>query len=443
MSISSKPRPRNWQPLRESDPVPGDPEEIRDEVTHMKSVATTLRDQAKRLRKIKDDDELKGKYAGKLREESEVLEKHLREVASRYERVHVHLTRWANELEAFQEDADKVLANAKKELEKLEAENQKSTDEGAPSPSAKETEGDPLHEYRVKLSGIMEDRDDRAAHYADKIRDEIEDIIEDSFWDDVKGWIHDNVDKIKWVLDALGWAASVLGTLAPFLAIIPIIGPAIGAIALGLSIFIAASRLILFVAGEASLTEVLMDCVGLVAFATGTRMLAKLQRASKAVRTASKAQRDQRLRESLRVSRSVRDSITRTMATTSDDGLREFGRQTLNRMRKEMSQNAGRVADETPLRPSQLERLGFGDSEARSLITSIRRNTETFPDAAAAMGKSEGYYKVAVGAAVTGAGADVTDKMLGESPVFPSKPFNETYENFKGETGKVPEDTHW
>ncbi|CAL9475654.1 hypothetical protein SUDANB126_02946 [Streptomyces sp. enrichment culture] len=411
----------------------------------MKSVATTLRDQAERLRKIKNDDELKGKYAGKLREESEVLEKHLREVASRYERVHVHLTKWANELEGFQTEADKVLANAKKEQEQLDAEKTKkeSNEEGAPSPSTSGAEGDPLHEYRVKLSGIVGDRDDRAAHYAGKIRDEIDDIIEDSFWDDVKGWIHDNIDKIKWVLDALGWAASVLGTLAPFLAFIPIIGPFIGAIALGLSIFIAASRFVLFLAGEASLTEVLMDCVGLVAFAAGTKMLAKLKMASKAVNTASKAQRTQRLKEALRASRSVRNDITRTMATTSDEGLREFGRQTLNRMRKEMSQNAGRVADETPLRPSQLERLGFGDSEARSLITSIRQNKETFSDAAAAAGKSETYYKVAVGAAVTGATADVVDKTLGESPVFPDKPFNETYENFKGETGKLPEDTHW
>ncbi|MFE2276991.1 hypothetical protein ACFXAE_06935 [Streptomyces sp. NPDC059454] len=445
MSTSSKPRPRDWHPLADSDPVPGDPEEIRDEVTHMKSVATTLREQAGRLRDIKNDDELKGKYAGKLREESEVLEKHLREVASRYERVHVHLTKWANELEGFQTEAGKVLTSAKKEQEQLEAEKNKkeSDEEGTPKPTASDIEGDPLHKYRVKLGTITSDRDDRAAHYASKIRDEIDDIIEDSFWDDVKGWIHDNIDKIKWVLDALGWAASILGTLAPFLAFIPIIGPLIGGIAIGISIFIAASRLILFFAGEASLTEVIMDCVGLVAFATGTKMLANLRIASKAVNTASKAQRTDRLKESLRVSRSVRNEITRVMATTSDDGLREFGRQTLNRMRKEMSQNAGRVADETPLRPSHLEQLGFGNSDARSVINSIRRNSETFPSAAAAAGKSETYYKVAVGAAVTGATADVVDKTFGESPVLPGKPFNSTYENFKGETGMLSEDTHW
>lgn len=445
MSATSKPRPRDWHPLADSDPIPGDPQEIRDEVSHMKGVASSLRDQAERLRSIKDDDELKGKYAGKLRDESEVLEKHLREVASRYERVHVHLSKWANELEHFQEQADKVLANAKKEQEELDAEKAKKDtgDSSTPHPSESGTEGDPLRKYRDQLNSITGDRDERAGHYAKKIRNEIDDIIEDSFWDDIKGWIHENIDKIKWVLDALGWAASILGTLAPFLAFIPVIGPFIGAIAVGLSILIAASRFVLFLAGEASMAEVLMDCVGLVAFAAGTKMLSKLKIADRAVKAASQAQRTERLKAALRANRAARDEITRVMATTSDDGLREFARQTLNRMRKEMSQNAGRVTDEAPVTPSRLEHLGFGDSEARSVIENIRRNSDTFSDAATAAGKSENYYKIAVGAAVTGATADVTDKTLGESPVFPDKPFNETYENFKGETGKLAEDSHW
>jgi hypothetical protein len=419
--------------------VPGDAEEIRDEVTHMKNVASTLRDQASNLRKIKEDDELKGKYAGKLRDESEVLEKHLREVASRYERVHVHLSNWANDLVYYQGEADKVLANAKKEQEAIEAEKSQKKEDS----SEDKSEDDPLQKFRKQLDSITSDRNDRAEHYAKKIREEIDDIIEDSLWDDIKGWIHDNIEKIKWVLDALGWAASLLGTLAPFLAFIPIIGPFIGAIALGISIFIAASRFVLFLAGEASLTEVMMDCVGLVAFAAGARMLSKIKLTSRAVKTASQAQRTTRLKAALQANRAARNEITRVMATTSDDGLRNFARDTMNRMRKEMSRNAGRVSDEAPVTPSHLERMGFGDAEARSVIESIRRNTETFPDAASAAAKSETYYKVAVGAAATGAAADVTDKALGESPVFPDKPFNQWYEDFKGETGKLPEDTHW
>jgi hypothetical protein len=407
----------------------------------MKAVASSLRDQAGRLRKIKDDDELKGKYAGKLREESEVLEKHLREVASRYERVHVHLSNWANDLEYYQGEADKVLANAKKEQEELDAEKaKKDTGDGKSSgPAEKGTEGDPLQEYRNKLNGIAGDRNDRAAHYAKKIRAEIDDIIEDSFWDDIKGWIHENIDTIKWVLDLAGWVATALALLAPFIAFIPIIGQ----IAIAISVAVLISRAVLFAAGEASLLDVAMDAIGLVTFGVGVKMLTKLKIADKAVKAASKVQRTERLKVALRVNRAARDELMNVIATTSDDGLRNFARQTLNRLRKEMSQNAGRVTDETPVRPTQLERLGFGNDGARSAIENIRRNSDLFPDAAAAVGKSEKHYKTAVAAAVVGATADTVDKTFGQSDFMPDKWYSETYDNFKGDFIKVPEDTHW
>ncbi|MFF7310286.1 putative T7SS-secreted protein [Streptomyces sp. NPDC008137] len=441
MSASSKPRPRDWQPLVDSDPVPGDPEEIRDEVKHMKAVASSLRDQSDRLKAIKRDDELKGKYAAKLRDDSEVLEKHLREVASRYERVHVHLSNWANELEHYQGEADKVLDNAKRKQEELDTERaKKDTGDGkTPSPSESGTEGDPLREYRNKLDDIVGDRDRRAAHYAKEIRNEIDDIIEDSPWDDIKGWIHENIDSIKWVLDFAGWAATALAFLAPFVAFIPIIGQ----IAIAISVGVLLARMVLFAAGEASLGDVIMDAVGLVTFGVGVKMLAKLKMADKAVKTAAQVQRRDRIKVSLRVNRAARDELTRVIATTTDDGLKNFARGALNRMRKEMSQNAGRVTDEAPVRPNSLERLGFGDDGARSSIENIRRNSELFPDAAASVGKSEAYYNTAVAAAVTGATADVADKSLGKSDVLPDKMYSETYDSFKGDFMKLPEDTHW
>lgn len=91
-TAASKRRPVDWQPLCDSDPIPGDPEEIRAEVRHMVSVAQKLRDQARNLKAISEDDKLKGKYVKRLREDSTTLEKHMREVAGRYERVHGHLT---------------------------------------------------------------------------------------------------------------------------------------------------------------------------------------------------------------------------------------------------------------------------------------------------------------------------------------------------------------
>lgn len=439
MSTSSKRRPKDWQPLAESDPIPGDPEEIRDEVKHMKQVASSLRDQAKALRGIGNDNELKGKFATKLQDESEVLEKHLREVASRYERVHGHLTKWAGELDNFQDEADKVCANAKTKQEELDADAKKDKDKGGDKGSSDSPGGDgddPLSSYRTQLETIKGDRDDRAGHWAGKIRDELDDVIEDSWWDDVKGWIHDNVDKIKWVLDALGWAAMILGFVALFI-------PGLNLLVIGISVFILASRLVMYAAGEASLAEVIMDSVGLLTMGVGVRMLSKLKLANTAVKAASRVQRTARLKAAVRANKSARESIQRVIATTSDDGLKQFGRDTVNRMRREILDRSGRVADEAPVRETLPEKLGFGDSDARSVIESMRKNSETFPDAAAAAGKSETYYKVAVGAAATGAGADAVDKIFGESNAIPMKPYNQDYEDFKGETWMLPEDTHW
>lgn len=438
MAASSKPRPKDWHPIAESDPVPGDPEEIREHVKHMVSVAKSLRDQARRLRGIDNDNELKGKYADQLREESDGLEKHLREVAGRYERVHGHLTNWAADLEGFQTQADGVLREAKKKEEEL-ARKKGEKDAGAETKagSSDDDDDDPMKTYRDRLDTIRGDRDERARHHAKKIEEQLNDVIEDSWWDNVKGWIHENVETLKLILDVLSWVATIAGILAMFI-------PGLNLLVIALSLIVAATRFVMFLAGEASFAEFLMDCVGLVTMGIGVRMLGKLKIADKVVKTASKAQRVDRLKHAVKVNKAAREEITRVIATTGDDGLREFARQSLNRMRREMLDNAGRVSDDAPVRLSRMERLGLGDDEARAVVENIRRNADTFPESAAGViGKSENYYKVAVGAAVTGTTADTLDKALGESPMMPDKPYWDVYENGKGELWKLPEDTHW
>lgn len=445
MTASSKPRPRDWSPLAEADPVPGDPEEIRAEVKHMKGVATSLREQARMLRGIDDDNELKGKYAGKLREESGVLEKHLREVAGRYERVHGHLTNWANDLEEFQTQADKVLTDAQQKQDDLAAEKKKQetdakhgNDSGSKQPKASQSGADdPLREFRDRLDRIKGDRDDRAGHHAGKIRDQLDDVIEDSWWDNTKGWIHENAEAIKLVLDVLGWVASIAGILALFI-------PGLNVLVIALSLIVVGVRALMYAAGEASLAEVLVDCIGLATMGVGVRMLSKLKVADKVIKNASKMQRLGRLKSAVRANKAAREEITRVIATTSDDGLRTFARQSLNRMRREMLDNAGRVTDEVPVSVNRLEKLGLGDDAARAAVENIRRNADTFPESAAQIaGKSETYYRVAVGATAFGTVADYSDKALGESPTFPDKPFFAPYEDGKGELWKLPEDTHW
>lgn len=451
MTPTSKRRPVDWQPLCESDPVPGDPEEIRAEVKHMISVAKKLRDQAKNLKAISDDETLKGKYVKALRDESSTLEKHMREVAGRYERVHGHLTKWSNELEDFQSDADKLLRQAKEKQEEVEADKAKkaaSEDKDVPhaSPSGTSPADDPLQSYRTRLHTLTGDRSTRANHHADKIRDEIDDVIEDSWWDDVKGWVHDNADLIKAFIDVLGWVATVAGFLA--LAI-----PGLNLLVLGIALLTIGLRLLLVASGDATWTDVIFDVVGGLLVVGGLGAAAKLASGAKATVGAAQAARTAGLKSGLRGVKSVLDDTGRMMTKMPAGPGRQALGAARNAMRKSISQNVGLVS-KGPLRVSPLSTLlHLGDKEMAGMAKMLQANKAAFPAAAgAAADKAYKSYQVGLGIAWTGMGMDVMDKTLGKSDLTSltkekfgtgEKPYNEAYSNWKDNTLKPAPDTHW
>ncbi|MGA5363200.1 hypothetical protein [Streptomyces purpurascens] len=449
MTPTSKRRPVDWQPLCDSDPVPGDPEEIRAEVKHMVSVAKKLRDQAKNLKAISDEDTLKGKYVKRLREESGTLEKHMREVAGRYERVHGHLTKWSNELEDFQSDADKVLHQAKEKQGEIEAEKKKeadSADKDAPRPSVSGTDHDPLQSYRNRLNGITGDRDTRANHHAGKIRDEIEDVIEDSTWDNIKGWVHDNADLIKAFIDVLGWVATIAGFLA--LAI-----PGLNLLVLGIAALTIGLRLLLVASGDATWTDVIFDVVGGLLVVGGLGAAAKLASGAKATVGAAQAARTAGLSRGLSGVKGILDDTGRMMTKMPQGPGRQALGAARNAMRKSISQNVGLVA-KGPLRVSPLSTLvHLGDKEMAGMAKMLQANKAAFPEAAgAAADKAYKSYQAGLGVAWTGMGMDVTDKALGKSDLTSlthekfgtgEKPYNAAYSDWKDNTLKPAPDTHW
>jgi hypothetical protein len=446
---TSKRRPVDWQPLCDSDPVPGDPEEIRAEVKHMVSVAKKLRDQAKNLKAISDEDTLKGKYVKRLREESGTLEKHMREVAGRYERVHGHLTKWSNELEDFQSDADKVLHQAKEKQGEIEAEKKKeadSADKDTPRPSVSGTDHDPLQSYRNRLNGITGDRDTRANHHAGKIRDEIEDVIEDSTWDNIKGWVHDNADLIKAFIDVLGWVATIAGFLA--LAI-----PGLNLLVLGIAALTIGLRLLLVASGDATWTDVIFDVVGGLLVVGGLGAAAKLASGAKATVGAAQAARTAGLSRGLSGVKGILDDTGRMMTKMPQGPGRQALGAARNAMRKSISQNVGLVA-KGPLRVSPLSTLvHLGDKEMAGMAKMLQANKAAFPEAAgAAADKAYKSYQAGLGVAWTGMGMDVTDKALGKSDLTSltnekfgtgEKPYNAAYSDWKDNTLKPAPDTHW
>ncbi|WP_247608057.1 hypothetical protein [Streptomyces sp. SS52] len=451
MTPTSKRRPVDWQPLCASDPVPGDPEEIRAEVKHMVSVAKKLREQARNLKAISDEQTLKGKYVKKLREESSTLEKHMREVAGRYERVHGHLTTWSNELEDFQTGADKLLRQAKEKLEEVEAEKTKkaaSEDKENPdtSPSGTDPTDDPIQPYRNLLYTLTTDRTNRAIYFARKIRGEINDVIEDSWWDDVKGWAHDHADVIKAFIDALGWVATAAGFLA--LAI-----PLLNFVVLGIAVLTIGLRLLLVASGDASWTDVIFDVVGALLVVGGLGAAAKLASGAKATVGAAQAARTAGLRQGLRGVKSVLDDTGRLMTRLPEGPGRQSLGAARNAMRKSISQNVGLVA-KSPLRVSPLSTLAhLGDKEMAGMAKMLQANKATFPEAAgAAADKAYKSYQVGLGIAWTGMGMDVMDKALGKSDLTSltnekfgtgEKPYNAAYSDWKDNTLKPAPDTHW
>jgi hypothetical protein len=451
-TAASKRRPVDWEPLCESDPVPGDPEEIRAEVRHMVAVAEKLRTQAKNLKAISDEERLKGKYVQRLREDSGTLEKHMREVASRYERVHGHLTKWANKLEDHQDDADRILREAKEKHAEVEREKAKDAEKAdkdkdkKPISSVSGTDDDPLQTYRTRLGTVTGDRDDDADRYAGKINDEIDDVIEDSWWDDVKGWAHDNADLIKAFIDVLGWVATFAGFLA--LAI-----PGLNLLVAGIALLTIALRLLLVASGDATWTDVIFDVVGGLLVVGGLGAAAKLASGAKATVGAAQAARTAGLSRGLSGMKGVMDDMGRLMTKLPEGAGRQVVGAARNGIRKSISQNVGLVA-KGPLRVSPLSTLlHLGDKEMAGMAKMLQANKATFPAAAgAAADKAYRSYQVGLGLAWGGMGMDVTDKALGKSDLTSwthenlgtgEKPFNEGYSDFKDNSLKPAPDTHW
>jgi hypothetical protein len=350
-------RPVDWHPLAEKDPIPGDPEDIRDEVRRMKDLASTLRDQAAILRKAADGDALQGKYADKIREKSGELEKRFRETAGRYERVVGDLGSWANELEGFQERADGVLRAAKQadeehaaEVKKKEAEVKK---DGERKTSEESDPNSHLAPYHKQLNQVISDRNSRAQHYAENIDKDISDIIKDSKWENFKDWVHEHAETIKTVVEILSWAATIIGVIALLFTPVGWLATLITVTTLSLTALVGVGHTLLALSGDGNWADVAMDVFALATLGFGSVAMKGVKAAATTLKTASRAGRFQRysnLRKLLdkNIMRYGTDSARGAKAVRAKDALRQIG------------------AKETRPGTTRLERLLSGEAEVAS-----------------------------------------------------------------------------
>ncbi|MGP3948556.1 putative T7SS-secreted protein [Streptomyces sp. 7N604] len=409
-------RPADWAPLAETDPVPGDPEGIRDEVDHMKRVAEKLRTQAAAMEAIADSDGLKGKYADELAEKARGLSRRLDLAEDRYREVKGHLGGWADDMETAQKKADRALDDAKDAQRVLN----RHKGEGAGKDSGKGDSSDPsddpavkraeddLEEARRKLNSAVTFYGDRADHWAGKIRSSVDDDLEDSWWNDLKALAG---------ADWLGNLAEYLSDITTVLGIIAIFFPAVGVLAGFLTAIVMGIHAIQALTGNGSWFDVLTDVAAFKMARNGIKAAKAVKGLQKEARTVS---------QGLAKTKATRQAMRANAASRRGGGRLARA----HRARENATgRAAGRQVRDEPL--PQLTRkeklLALGDRGTSKHVKDIRRWRNQYPDnprlgtAATEAGRHLGVARASWGGStVLDLGGRVGDE------------FSNTYVNAKG-----------
>ncbi|WP_456598740.1 hypothetical protein [Blastococcus sp. SYSU DS0616] len=290
-------RPRDWSPLRPSDPVGGDAAAIARLARRYADTAAAITTAARALRTIHDSATTWESDAGRaFRERTAEVAGTIEQALDRYEGTAEALAAYARTLDDVQAGADTVLARAQR------AEDARDAAWRARERAATLPEPDPVAERRAHddaaaaTAGIRAADEELAALEAEwqaagnAAADAIDDVLgasdhlADSFWDDV-------LDVVAVVTGWAGKLSAVFGLVALFLLAIPGLQPFAAAFA-GLAFVTGAVSLagntVLHAAGRAELSDMLWDAVGVLTFgvgrafalagravATGTRGLAR------------------------------------------------------------------------------------------------------------------------------------------------------------------------
>ncbi|WP_437107468.1 hypothetical protein [Streptomyces sp. enrichment culture] len=417
-------RPKDWHPLRESDPVPGDPIEIREQVEHMKKIAKYLRTQAEALTAMADADNLKGKYADELAENARGLGRKLDLAEDRYREVKGHLSNWADELEDFQKKADKALSDAQDAQRTIESrsksddqssDNKKKDDEKGGSdedPVLKQAKED-LEDARKRLNSAEGGYQERSGHFASKIRSSIDDDMKDSWWNDIKGWVAD-ADWLGDIADWASWAATAVGVVAMFF-------PAVGVIALALTVVVAAIHITQAVTGNGSWFDVVMDLGALKLARNGlkaAKAVKALQQNSR--KTAAGLAKEKSTAQAAQANAGARKTAARAERRRGGTSRKNRERARAKRLRLEGENRAAgkRAADEVrdsemPQITAQEKASAIGDRNLARQVKDINKWRDTYPDSAelaSNASQAQRHKDVVQGSWAVATGLDTADK---------------------------------
>nr|WP_229695533.1 hypothetical protein [Streptomyces lacrimifluminis] len=364
----------------------------------MKKIAEFLRTQAAALTAMADADNLKGQYAEKLGEDARGLGRKLDEAEDRYREVKGHLSNWADELEEFQKKADKALGDAQeaqriidrhaaKAEDKADSEKKKDKngesgkDDGTPAedPELKRAKED-LEDARKRVNTAAGDYEERAGHFAGKIRSSIDDDMKDSWWNDVKGWVADAEWLGDWA-EYLSWAATIVGIAAMFF---PFLGP----LALALTIAVTLIHLTQALTGNGSWFDVIMD-IGALKMARNGIKAAKAVKALQASsrKTAAGLAKDKAAAQASRGNAGARNTAAREGRKRGGTSRknREAARARRLRMEGENRAAGKRASDEVrdaemPQVNAQETADALGDKALGRQMKDINKLRDEYPD---------------------------------------------------------------
>ncbi|MFZ3547029.1 hypothetical protein ACODT3_15725 [Streptomyces sp. 4.24] len=277
----------------------------------MATTGEQIRAQITRLKAISGTDELKGKYVEELKKGSGKLKGKLEKSAGRYEKVSAKLGEWAGCLEHAQSETAAALTTAKEAQDSFRAlVGNEDPDSAAAKTAEKDLEPSKkteLEAARTKLEGARKRNGLAVEGYrrdskriADKIRDIVDDAVEDGIWSWFSNLIERNLKAIKVVLEVLGWIATILAVVALVIMLLMVPGGALAGIAIlaklaslamtaGTVIMLgtAGAHVAMATTGNGGWGDVAFDCVGLVTFGAGRLAATGIRKGVAASRQAS------------------------------------------------------------------------------------------------------------------------------------------------------------
>ena len=292
-------RPTDWAPLAESDPVPGDPDEIERTAKSLTDMAEEITRQTANLRRLATAEGWDADAGRTFAESAGELSGQLGKAHGRYATTAGALKGYAPQLRHAQSVADGALADAKQAQVTVNAHRPPDhPSAGPPTPAEVTAERqrqyayddgvDALHAARRKLTEATDHRDEHAGRAARTIRESIDqDGLKDSWWDKFTNWVSEHADLLRAIARIAELVAGILSVLALVTAFIPFLNfltPILLTLAALASFVALVCTLMLALAGEASWIDVGLALLSVVTVVGVAGKSVRLLRAGRGTR---------------------------------------------------------------------------------------------------------------------------------------------------------------